>query len=362
MFDSKDQNPEVEAETEGKAEQGKPEKGKFNSGRRNFMANTGMYTAGLMATGLLGACDDDVSFAGGGMGTGGGMGDGGNNLDDQVSDAAVLQFALNLEYLEAEYYLRATTGMGLPDNLIQADGITSGPGSMPGDVLVPKNAGPVSFNSTLSANYANEIAADERDHVAFLRTALKQAGVPVPARPKIDLNGAFDTAATAAQVSGGTLNPFANELSFFLGAFIFEDVGVTAYKGGAQFLKNETYLTAAAGILAAEAYHAGLVRTLLTAKGMDVRGITDAISKARDSVAAPNMDKDQGTTFRDVTLRGQTYPATNIAPLDKNGIAFSRTVPQVHNVVYLTAQSVSSGGFFPNGTIIPANPALSKSG
>lgn len=327
-------------------------KGKCNHGRRNFLANSSMVTAGLVGSALLGACSDEDSFA---------AFNSGGNQDDAISDAAVLQFALNLEYLEAEYYLRATTGMGLPNNLITSIGVTSGPGSQPGSVSVPANAGPVPFNSTVGSNYANEIAADERNHVAFLRTALQQAGVPVPARPKLDLNQSFKTAATAAGLPfASSFNPFANETYFFAGAFIFEDVGVTAYKGAAPFLKNETYLSAAAGILAAEAYHAGLVRTVLYSKGQTIRGYTDAISDARDSLDGTS-DLDQGTSNRNVTLRGQAYTASNIVPLNDNGIAFSRTPGQVLNVVYLNPNSVNQGGFFPNGTTVPALSALEKS-
>src|SRR5690606_18751050 len=122
-----------------------------------------------------------------------------------------------------------------------------------------------------------------------------------------------------------------------LGAFIFEDVGVTAYKGASPLIQNKTFLEAAAGILAAEAYHAGLVRTVLYAKGLDtpsLRTAAGAISDARDSLDGMS-DVDQGIVDpADATV-------SNIVPLDKNGIAFSRTPGDVLNIVYLTRESVT---------------------
>jgi hypothetical protein len=102
-------------------------------------------------------------------------------------------------------------------------------------------------------------------------------------------------------------------------------------------------LEAAAGILAAEAYHAGLIRTILFRKGVTTASLIDAtekISDARDSLDGPS-DLDQG-----VRPRGE---ASNIVPTDANGIAFSRTAGQVLNIVYLTRMAAQQGGFFPNG-------------
>ena len=67
---------------------------------------------------------------------------------------------------------------------------------------------------------------------------------------------------------------------------------------------------------------------------------TEKISNARDSLDDPT-DKDQG-----VAPRGD---ASNIAPLDANGLAYSRSAADVLNIVYLNSAAVSQGGFFPNG-------------
>ena len=150
----------------------------------------------------------------------------------------------------------------------------------------------VNFTDATVASYAREIAADEIAHVEFLRSG-SSATRRRWQMPNINIDGsatgAFTAAARAAGVIGSTdvFNPYASDENFLLGAFIFEDVGVTAYKGAAPAITNKTYLEAAAGILAVEAYHAGLIRTTLYSKGIatpSLRTNADKISDARDSL------------------------------------------------------------------------------
>ncbi len=246
-----------------------------------------------------------------------------------ITDVDILNFALNLEYIEAEFYLRATTGVGLSNADITGTGTLGG---------VNGGAGtPVPFTTALYAQYAQNIAVDELSHVRFLRSALGSAAV---ARPLIDLAGGFQGAAVAAGIATAAtpFNPFADQISFFLGAFVFEDVGVTAYAGAAALIQNKAYLSAAASILAIEGYHGGLIRTVLGQAGGAVPFDTQAIANLRSQASGA------------VTDAGVLIPSNgfiNIAPVDGNALAYRRTTTQVLNIV--SNGGGGRGGFVPNG-------------
>ena len=69
------------------------------------------------------------------------------------------------------------------------------------------------------------------------------------------------------------------------------------------------------------------------------------IAAARDRLDGPKTN-DAG-----ITQNGMA----NIAPLDSNGLAYSRSAGAVLNVVYLNPGVVTKGGFFPNGVNGPIN-------
>ena len=284
------------------------------------------------------------------------------------TDIDILNFALNLEYLEAEYYLRAATGAGIP----AADAGT-GAGTVTGGTKV---AGLTSWQQ----QYLNQIAQDEYNHVKFLRAALGSSAIP---RPAIDLTNSFNGLASIA--TGGkttTFNPFASFNTWLIGGFVFEDVGVTAYKGGAGLLQSlkSAYLGPAAQILAVEAYHAATLRTLIVGTSLPTGTSTAPVAGDQtyitlaDQIAAVRASLTGGATQAagaevalmsgvSVTAATATVPAaitvgsSTIVNADAtNAIAFSRTTDQVLHIVYAAptastgfAYGLSSGGFFPSG-------------
>ncbi len=306
--------------------------------RRTFLAGAGTVAAGAVVAGC-----------------------GGNSSTITVTqpvttytDTDILNFALNLEYLEAEFYLRAATGSGLSS----ADAGSSA-GTVTGGTKV---AGLM----TAQQNILNEIAYDEQEHVRFLRSALGSSAV---SRPNLDLT-AFNALAIAAGINTTGFNPFTSGFDgFVVGAFVFEDVGVTAYNGAATLISTAGitagYLAAAAGIMAVEAYHAAYVRTYLTAQAYlqgttayPYFGYANKVSALRGLLGGGNETALSGPSATATTVVG-TAPSAIVACDTTNAIAFNRTTDQVLHIVYGTfsntagsttpAAGVTKGGFFPNG-------------
>src|SRR5688572_28694670 len=188
-----------------------------------------------------------------------------SSMPGAPTDADIFNFALNLESLETEYYLRGTTGRGMDE----ADAGPR-PGAVSGGHVVP-------WRNDDLRQMLQEGAENELAHVRFYRRVL---GAQAVSRPAIDLGG-FAAAARAAGLGDG-FDPFASEMNFLLGGMLMEDVGVTAYHGAAPLLRSKENLDAAAGILAVESYHMGMARSLLFNMGAEARRAANAISDARD--------------------------------------------------------------------------------
>jgi len=295
--------------------------------RRNFLVGAGA----VGATAALAGCNDSSSPATTTTTT----------PTSTFTDGDVLNFALNLEYLEAEFYLRAATGSGLA---------TADIGANPGAVTVG-SAAIVAGTTAAQQQIINEIAYEEQEHVRILRSAI---GGNAVSRPAIDLSF-FGPLAVAAGITGATFNPFASFDAFLVGSFIFEDVGVTAYAGAAPLLTSTSALGSAAGILAVEAYHAGYVRTTLTARGIAAGsasaypyiGIANQVEALRTTLSGgPSVVTETALTLpTSLTMPSAIVPATSA-----NAIAYARSTNQVLHIVYGSPTvGVAKGGFFPAG-------------
>ncbi len=270
-----------------------------------------------------------------------------------VTDADILNFALNLEFLEANYYTLATTGLTIDKLESGALSTASGSGTAGGAVTVkPNSMVPFAAGSPV-LNYAMETAQEERNHVKFLQTALNaNSAAASVAQPPIDLMNSFNALAMKAGL-GAAFDPFASELNFLVGAFIFEDVGVTAYLGAAPLISSSAYLSAALGIHAVEAYHAGSVRTQLFQRGSTifsgsttVAQVTAAIAAARASLdgVMPADDIGVGTV---TTALGTASTIVDASPTTAR--VMGRTTTQVLDIVYGGGAIGTGGAFFPSG-------------
>jgi hypothetical protein len=130
---------------------------------------------------------------------------------EESGDVGILNFALTLEYLEADFYNVKGRSVGL---------------------------------SGEARKYAREFGAEEAAHVTALSAAIKQLGGKPVAKP------AF-------------VFPVTDEKSFLALASVLENTGVGAYNGAAPSLKSKAVLASAGSIVQIEARHAAAIDLLI---------------------------------------------------------------------------------------------------
>ncbi len=217
----------------------------------------------------------------------------------------VLNFALNLEYLEANFYLYASTGSGLSAADMGSGGVAvaGAPPKLPLD--------------SITQSIAQALSNDERNHVELLRSTITTLGGTPISQPLINL-AAKGAVTTQAQ--------------FLTAARQFTALGNSAYAGGAQLLvSNPAVLTTASQILGAEGQHAGALNYQCVAQGV--------VSPAIDAQDVPPSSTNYFT--RDPTHA--LSPARNTAQV--LGVAYGISTPATTT----PPAGTTMGGFFPNG-------------
>jgi hypothetical protein len=249
------------------------------------------------------------------------------------SDADLLNFLLNNEYLVAEFYLRAFSGQGLSNADTTGSG-TAGP--------VTANGNQVSFRNPFLSFIARQLASDELAHVHALRTVIPQLGGTPVARPTIDLDGAWQAFASGAGLSR-PFRPLESETDFVLASFYFEENDVAAVRSVLALLQSGTVRDAVTGAFGAEGYHGGFLRLAIGEIGLVERRVlqdAERIQLYRNQLIANPADEVPG-------LFDQSGDFL-LAPVNALGQTPSQTTREHLNLLYLN-RNAAAGGFFPNG-------------
>ena len=181
------------------------------SSRSQFLKLAGgTGAAGALAI-FVAACGGDDKKKSSSPGSSGSSGSSSKKAKPDKGDLAIVNYALTLEYLEAQFYQEA---------------IDSG-----------------QVKTKAVAEVAKTILKDEQEHVQALIATVEQLGGKPAAKPKFNFGGAF-----------------ASRDAFLKTANTLEDTGVSAYNGAAPMIESKEVLAAAGSIVQVEARHAALIR------------------------------------------------------------------------------------------------------
>ncbi|KAH7513506.1 hypothetical protein FEM48_Zijuj12G0207500 [Ziziphus jujuba var. spinosa] len=266
------------------------------------------------------------------------------------SDVDLLEFPLNLEFLEAEFFLYGSLGYGL--DKVAPNLTKGGP---------PPIGGKIANLDHFTRDIILQFALQEVGHLRAIQSTVK--GFP---RPLLDIS-ATSFAKVIDSALGRKLNPpfdpYSNSLNYLLASYLVPYVGLTGYVGANPKLRGSASKRLVAGLLGVESGQDAVIRALLYEHalervepyGITVAEFTDQISKLRDKLGRDGV-KDEGLVVPPV--RGAEGKISgNVLAGDKNSLAFDRTPEQILRIVYGSGNEHIPGGFYPKG----ANGRIARS-
>ncbi|GLT71146.1 hypothetical protein SLA2020_431840 [Shorea laevis] len=266
------------------------------------------------------------------------------------SDVDLLEFPLNLEFLEAEFFLYGSLGYGL-DKF--APNLTMG-GPPPIGVRRAKL-------DSFTRDLIKQFALQEVGHLRAIQSTVK--GFP---RPLLDLSAA-SFAKVVDRAFGRPLSPpfdpYASGLNFLLASYLIPYVGLTGYVGANPKLQGASSRRLVAGLLGVESGQDAVIRTILyeraTVKvqpyGISVAEFTNRLSELRNKLGRTGL-KDEGLMVsQEKGAEGRIVG--NVLAADSDSIAFDRTPEEILRIVYGGGDEHVPGGFYPKG----ANGRIAKS-
>ena len=235
--------------------------------RRDFLKLVGLSGAVIFLPSVLVNCNSTNGITGP-PGSGGPL-----VIDFAKGDIAVLQFAYALEQLEADFYTKVVANF-------------SGSNFSPAD---------------------QTLLTDVKYHEVVHREALKAV-----------LGASNDF---TVNTNYGSLN-FKDRTSVLAAAKTFEDLGVAAYNGAAQYLTSTTNLLVAGKIVSVEARHAAAIRDLITPKAGGASGANpDSFApKSFDDVFSPAKVAASAQGFVVEKLTFNNAPTTFVEGPNNNGV------------------------------------------
>ncbi|KAJ6423604.1 hypothetical protein OIU84_024554 [Salix udensis] len=216
----------------------------------------------------------------------------------EATDKDLVQFPLNLEFLEAEFFLSGALGHGL--DAIEPDFAGGGP---PPIGAQKANLDPV------TRKIIEEFGYQEVGHLRAIITAV--GGIP---RPLYDLSPEafaqlFDKA--VGYKLNPPFNPYSNTVNYLLASYAIPYVGLVGYVGTIPYLTTYSSRALVASLLGVESGQDAVIRTLLYEKAHEkvmpynitVAEFTNAISFLRNKLAMCGV-RDEGLIVP-VTSRGR---------------------------------------------------------